>query len=359
MGNVESNAPGTLEEPIIEQNEEPKWPFADWNEFLQRPFSFSLVPDSLKKSDSCSSDPFSSQPGSPSGLPPSALPLPLPLTQVAEYIHPWRPNPDQAQAIASGKYENVCLRLASLPPDPAKHAPRLRLLMFPPACASASCYNHLVKDFPPSIQVWVAEYPGHGGRAGEQPAANMDVITQELMGAVSPLLDLPVVFFGHSMGSHVMYILAQQLFRAGCPIPIHLIASGRIPPHRTHPDQRDMVESGQVREMMERRMAEWGWSAERLGPTLYVAQLELLLACCRNLATPCQPTSLPTPITVYWGEYDLVDSSFVSSWAELSATSQYVFKEFQGGHFYLNEGVAVVSKVKKHLQDDCMKYFND
>ena len=56
--------------------------------------------------------------------------------------------------------------------------------------------------------------------------------------AILPLLDKPTVFFGHSMGSHVMFKVAQALYAAGQPIPIHLIASGRTPPHMLHPDRQ-------------------------------------------------------------------------------------------------------------------------
>lgn len=55
--------------------------------------------------------------------------------------------------------------------------------------------------------------------------------------SILPLLSKPMVFFGHSMGSHIMYCVAQTLWESSLPIPVHLIASGRLPPHLTHPDR--------------------------------------------------------------------------------------------------------------------------
>mmetsp|Transcript_14513 Transcript_14513/g.27877 ORF Transcript_14513/g.27877 Transcript_14513/m.27877 type:complete len:375 (-) Transcript_14513:266-1390(-) len=285
------------------------------------------------------------------------LPTPLPITERKD------PSPDlvgmladQEQAvtaIGTGAYQTECLR-----PMLARPAALMRVVVFPYACGSFSSLVHLFQDMPESVEVWLCEYPGHGGRRDTPPATSVQQIVDELVRSILPLLSKPMVFFGHSMGSHIMYCVAQTLWESSLPIPVHLIASGRLPPHLTHPDRSEMADRDGVNRKMTERMEQWGMTSDRLGYDMYHEQLNLLVECCMILGTPAKATSLPVSITVYWGELEDVDMDmvFIYHWAELSTTGSFRLHEFQGGHYYFNESKALQAKVRERLEEDICQH---
>jgi surfactin synthase thioesterase subunit len=116
-----------------------------------------------------------------------------------------------------------------------------RLFLFHYATGDAESLLHLTAALPPHVaEVWAFEYPAHGARAqATAPPVRMPSIAalvEEQVAAVAPLLlDKPCVFYGHSFGSHVAFVLAQRLWALALPLPCLLIASGRFPPHVTSP----------------------------------------------------------------------------------------------------------------------------
>lgn len=60
---------------------------------------------------------------------------------------------------------------------------------------------------------------------------------------------------------------------------------------------------------------------------------------------------------VYWGEFELLNNmDLVRQWRELSATNQFRLREFQGGHYYFNEGGACLSVVRQCISEDVFRY---
>src|SRR5262249_37754244 len=75
------------------------------------------------------------------------------------------------------------------------------------------------------------QYPGRGARSREPLVTDVRVMAQTLGEAMAPMLDIPYVFFGHSMGALVAFELARTFRVWGLPSPIHLFASGCGAPH--------------------------------------------------------------------------------------------------------------------------------
>uniref|UniRef100_A0A7S0N7Z9 Thioesterase domain-containing protein n=1 Tax=Pyramimonas obovata TaxID=1411642 RepID=A0A7S0N7Z9_9CHLO len=381
MGNTKSNQPlleederaraleeeGVSDDSELESEDEHQaemWEAASWSAFLQKPFPGvrSCTPDEAERIRSTTLGeqtppvtPINTRnPTSPSARGRSRAGEALPLTP-SKTNRKWSDDSlVHVEAVKQGKYSTACLRAQRPLPNA-----RLRLFTFPYACGSFSSLLQCVKHLPDDVEVWLFEYPGHGSRHAEPPAESMQQIIDEEVQAILPLLDKPTVFFGHSMGSHVMFKVAQALYAAGQPIPIHLIASGRTPPHMLHPDRQALTAGGAeaVRQKMEMKMVEWGMGPEKLGEETHRRQLSLLVECCKILGSPCPPTSIPAPITVYWGEFELLNNmALIRQWGELSATNQFKLREFQGGHYYFNEGGACLSVVRECISEDVFKY---
>lgn len=107
---------------------------------------------------------------------------------------------------------------------------RLRLICFPSAGNGASAYARWPLEFPASVEVWAVQPPGRETRLREAPIAHLSTIAHEVATQVRPLLDLPVAFFGHSMGAWVAFETARLLAADGLE-PRMLFVSGKSAPH--------------------------------------------------------------------------------------------------------------------------------
>lgn len=108
---------------------------------------------------------------------------------------------------------------------------RLRLFCFPYAGGGASVYRGWAASLPGDLEVCPVQLPGRESRLRDQPYTHLEPLVQALADVLPPYLDLPFVFFGHSLGSLVAFELARELRRRGAALPLHLFASGRRAPH--------------------------------------------------------------------------------------------------------------------------------
>ncbi|MBR8835626.1 MAG: thioesterase [Stigonema ocellatum SAG 48.90 = DSM 106950] len=106
----------------------------------------------------------------------------------------------------------------------------LRLFCFPYAGAGASIFRTWSAQLPQEIEVYSVQLPGRESRMKEPLFTDLVPLIDSLIPAIQPHLDLPFVFFGHSMGGLLSFEVARQLRRLQHPIPLHLFISGRRAP---------------------------------------------------------------------------------------------------------------------------------
>jgi len=107
---------------------------------------------------------------------------------------------------------------------------RLRLFCFPYAGGGASVYRGWAASLPGEIEVCPVQLPGRESRLREAPFTHLDPMIQVLADVLPPYLDLPFVFFGHSMGGLISFELSRELRRRRGPAPLHIFVSGRRAP---------------------------------------------------------------------------------------------------------------------------------
>ncbi len=111
----------------------------------------------------------------------------------------------------------------------SRPAARVRLLMFPHGGGSASFYRPLAQRMAGDVEPVIVQYPGREDRLDDECVPDMAAMADRITRALLPLLDRPVVLFGHSMGASVAHEVALRL-RALDRRPAMLIASGRPGP---------------------------------------------------------------------------------------------------------------------------------
>jgi pyochelin biosynthesis protein PchC len=208
-----------------------------------------------------------------------------------------------------------------------------RLLVFPHAGGSASFYRGWVDDLPATVDVRVVQYPGREDRIHDPFASDLHELASGIAAALTPLVDVPVALFGHSMGAVVAYEVALRLERERTA-RLHLFVSGRRAP-------QSRLGGSVHRQDEERLIAELA----RLGGTattaLQNAELRaLVLPSVRDdyrLIETYEPRAgelLNCSITACLGDRDPeADVDEMRAWKERTRAS-FELRVFPGDHFY-------------------------
>jgi surfactin synthase thioesterase subunit len=110
-------------------------------------------------------------------------------------------------------------------------SPLLRLFCFPFAGSSASVFRSWVDELPEEVEVLAIQLPGRENRLRERCMSDMGEVVEKLEIEIDSCLDLPFVFFGHSLGSLIAYELLRRLETGGQHRAELLFASGGPAPH--------------------------------------------------------------------------------------------------------------------------------
>lgn len=212
-----------------------------------------------------------------------------------------------------------------------------RLVCLPHAGGTAGSFAGWAGRLPTGTELVAVQYPGRQNRLAEEPIGDMAEMADHLARALRPLLDLPMVLFGHSMGSGLSYEVAGRLERWDGFVMDHVFVSARPAPHRIDGEHRHRLNDEELVAAM-RRLG---------GPDAAVydhpALLPLILPPLRaDLALldryrPERLTPLRAPLTVFGGEADdTCPVAELPSWAK-ATTAGTLVRTFPGGHHYLRE----------------------
>ncbi|MGW2297429.1 thioesterase II family protein [Streptomyces violaceorubidus] len=232
---------------------------------------------------------------------------------------------------------------------PAEGAAR-RLVCFPHAGGSATFFTPLARVLAPGTDVLAVQYPGRQDRLDEacvdQIAPLADRITDTLAGST----DLPLAFFGHSMGAVVAFEVARRLRRAHQVRLTRLFVSGRRAPSRHRPSR---VHSLADRELLAEVGALGGTDTRLLDdPGARAMILPAIRADYRAVETyryePGQ--DLDCPVSVLFGESDPQTArDDAAEWGRHTDKDVEVHM-FPGGHFFLvDQAPRITGLLAEHL----------
>lgn len=104
------------------------------------------------------------------------------------------------------------------------------MFCLPYAGGGASIYRGWGASLPADIEVCPVQIPGRESRMREEPIRRAEPLAKAITDALQPYMNLPFVFFGHSMGAMLSFEMARELRRRGQPQPLHVFVSGRRAP---------------------------------------------------------------------------------------------------------------------------------
>lgn len=225
-----------------------------------------------------------------------------------------------------------------------------RVVLLPHAGGSASFYFSFSRALSASADVLTIQYPGRQDRLGEPCADNVADLSDAVLGSLLPLLDQPVVLFGHSLGATVAFELARRLEHDKGVVPRCLVVSGRRPPGEIRDEgvhRRD--DSALVAELAEMSGTDQRVLAE---PELLNMILPTLRSDYRAAETYVYSPGplISCPVMALVGDDDpKVPVESVANWADYT-TGTCEVEVLAGGHFYLVEQQErVVSAITRWL----------
>ncbi len=230
---------------------------------------------------------------------------------------------------------------------------RQRLFVFPCAGGNPASYRDWCVAVAETTEIIPVRLPGRGMRLYEPVFSEMPALVEAVHDGISTHLDLPFAFVGHSMGTLLAFELSRLLRRKGQSEPTGLIAMG----HRA-PDVslRRQPICGLPKDEFWREVRRLGGTPEEAfeSPEL----LELVAPTLRADLSVCElyryvaEGALAVPIAAYWGSADASTSSEeVRAWAT-HTKSPFVFRSFEGGHFFpqtLSQDVLLAVQQDAHL----------
>jgi medium-chain acyl-[acyl-carrier-protein] hydrolase len=232
----------------------------------------------------------------------------------------------------------------------------MRLFCFPYAGSGGSVFHAWGGDFPAEIEVAAAVLPGREQRAKEPPETNLMRLVGRLAESLSPVLDRPFAFFGHSLGALTAFELTRELRRRGLPIPRHLFVAARPAPQDPPPDGplHQLPHDEFVAEVCRRfnGIPAIVLREEEL-MRMFVPILRADFALVETYRYRSEPP-LDCPLTAFAGAEDRTASpSALERWREHTRVA-FELQTIEGGHFFLQTArPTVTAAIRRVMAAEC------
>lgn len=229
--------------------------------------------------------------------------------------------------------------------------------------ARVICFHHLGGDASVfsgwsealGVEVWTAELPGRGGRAGEQLEGSFTRAMDAIWREAHALLDRPYLLYGHCMGSRFAYELTRRACAEDLRRPTRLFVSSLYPPRDqqmavdvTTALRKSYRETGQIPPVVQLPRA------VREDPVRVREVLAVFDADIDILGSFDAPgdARLPVDLTVFGGSEDfVVTEDSLRRW-ESHAGAGFDLHMLPGGHMFLQKPSKseVLERIRESLQ---------
>jgi surfactin synthase thioesterase subunit len=232
---------------------------------------------------------------------------------------------------------------------PARNA-AARLVCLPHAGGSAPFFLPVAAALSPGVDVVAIQYPGRQDRRAEPPISDLAVLADRIHGILRRQPELPLTFFGHSMGALLAFEVTRRLEANGSDGangsgPVRLFASGRRAPSTYRDEKVHLRDDAGI--LAEVRRLNGTSSALLSDDELMRAALPALRADYQATETyGCPPdVTVSCPISVLTGDSDpKTTMDEANAWARHTSGS-FSLQVFAGGHFFLTDQADEVMKV--------------
>jgi medium-chain acyl-[acyl-carrier-protein] hydrolase len=221
--------------------------------------------------------------------------------------------------------------------QPARVAPRFKLVCLPYAGGGTTLFHGWGAALPAAVEVQAVRLPGRGPRLREPAVTQMSALVDALVDVLEPELGGRYGLFGHSMGGRVAFEVTRELDRRRLPQPAQLWISGSRAPQlrpRRAPIH-ELPEPEFIAELQRYGGAPPEVLANRELMEIYIPVLRSDFAL-HDTYTHRPGPPLAVPLSVFGGTDDpYVPAGDLEPWSA-HTTAGFDLQMFPGGHFFLH-----------------------
>lgn len=212
----------------------------------------------------------------------------------------------------------------------------MTLFIFHHAGGSSYSYINFKESFPSSIEIEILELPGRGKKIRENLVNNIEEIAESLYLEIRDHLHKPYIFFGHSMGSLVAYLVIKKIFRGNLQLPLIFFTSASPAPPMIKNQGRFTLPSDRFWEMVKKigGLPDEFFEADELKKVFE----PILRSDFQALETYQHSDSIKmdVPIVIFIAEEDTISREACVMW-QAETIHEVKLYQFKGNHFYLFE----------------------
>jgi len=225
----------------------------------------------------------------------------------------------------------------------------INLFCFHYAGGSVSAYHSWKDKYPTEVGLFGMQLPARGDRFVEDAIVDMEIVVSEIVDELKPYLCKPFVFFGHSMGGVVAYGVLRKLEELGYMAKAIIISASKTP--EVYSNATDyLLSDEELKDKLKKLNATPQEILENdelmeLVLPIYRADLELLSR--YNIS---DDTKLKSKAYIFNSKDDIPKEQ-IMQWSRYFV-SEIVYKEFEGGHFFINTSTdKVISTINDILSN--------
>ncbi|WP_042144954.1 MULTISPECIES: thioesterase II family protein [unclassified Pseudoalteromonas] len=234
-------------------------------------------------------------------------------------------------------------------PQPKLNA-TMRLFCFPFAGGNASSFISWAKGLNEDVELVAIQPPGRSNRIADKAYTDTAELVMDLANEIEPLLDMPYVVFGHSLGSQVAFELIHELKARALKLPRHFIASARQAPCVKRKEvlihllpDTEFIQEIRLLEGTPESVINNDELMEMLLPVLK-ADFEMA-----RTYTYQEKPNLDCNLTVFGGLTDRIARSHDLNQWQKHFNQKMTRKMFIGGHFFLEEEYLILKNINQIL----------
>lgn len=213
----------------------------------------------------------------------------------------------------------------------------VRLVCFHSMGVGASLFTRFLLHPPEHCDILAVQTPGRENRNSEPVAESVDQLASRIADQLLPLLDRPVVMWGHSFGGIVAREVIRRLRDHHGIDPVHFLVSGTVAPHLVHLWQK--------REIMLKAMVADNSPEYLVSLSRYVDDAEFLKSILPLMRRDYplltgyrfqETAPLSCPITAFAARQDdMVYTEEIREWGR-HTRNRFELVEVDGDHWFLN-----------------------
>lgn len=227
--------------------------------------------------------------------------------------------------------------------------PAVRVVYFPYAGGNAAQLRSWASLLPQHVELVGVRYPGAGAASGKRTPRS---IADRVCDDIAALAQVPLIFFGYSLGALVAYEVGRAFAHRGFAAPAHFVAAASRAPHL--PRRQPPISGLPDHELIEQLRLYGGTPEAVLQDQEAIEYLLPLIRDDLSVAEHylnAEPEPLDCPITAIAGRSDaLMEIGDVAAWNEQTRGS-FAFHQMEGGHFFLHEQSASVAGIVRMLAE--------